>query len=149
METQDTQLIREDVGSTIIDMIQNNPSRTNSSKIGMNWNPNTLHLQGTVRLTKSDLEKMFPHSRTHSPVGLLKDTKHITIYGRNIHGNILREDRLAYHCKKCDTLVLGPPDITQVNLESTTKPVTHYEITCKVCCSQLGTDPYQIEQRNN
>ncbi|MBS3123626.1 hypothetical protein J4437_03235 [Candidatus Woesearchaeota archaeon] len=55
-------------------------------------------------------------------------TAKFNVYGRKLRIEPFTEERLAYLCKSCDQIVLGAPEIKQINGSA-----EEYSLSCRAC----------------
>ena len=137
----------------ILDIIIENTTNSLAKNKGSSWNPN-VQMYGKINgVTLNALRNIFPETRTHTALTILLEDKQIKIYGRRLlEETSSAEDRIAYECKRCKTLHMGPPEIRletntditdSVNKDNTNlqKVLGHY---CDSCKSRIHEIPYTI-----
>lgn len=96
------------------------------------WRTLPSGLEGKI-ITLDELKHLFPADENNSEIEALKDSTYYTIYGRRkgLIGKYSVEERLACLCKSCNNLILGPPNIVEVN---TLGPLSGREGCDMYCC---------------
>lgn len=101
------------------------------------WSNVPVNLRGKV-VSLDELKKLFPENQDYHPVEKLEeDNKHAT-YGRRTKP-ITFHEFLAYECKSCQKLIIGPPRIKDENTIGQ-QPLCGregYNVYCTNCHTEL------------
>ncbi len=109
-----------------------------NKEIGMNLNdvdraPTEFHPGQKITLDK--LCKLFPKQKNTSEIYEIEEREDYTIFGRIVRLETEEVfERLAYLCKKCKNLVLGPPEIAD---EVPGNIIRGYLVYCTLCKANI------------
>ncbi|MBI2151406.1 hypothetical protein HYU21_01625 [Candidatus Woesearchaeota archaeon] len=84
-------------------------------------------LEGKI-VTLGELQDTFLSSSTCGLVNTLTRTEKFNVYGRKLRIEPFTVEHLAYLCKQCNQIVLGAPDIKQINSSA-----EEYSLSCRAC----------------
>lgn len=105
----------------------------------LKWEEVPSNLEGRV-VSLDELIALFPEVSPFSGIQVLEDAKNYRVYGRKRQDTTFFADQyLAYECKKCNSLVIGSPNINDEDSIGCSPLVGRvgYDLSCKQCYARL------------
>ncbi len=101
----------------------------------MKWENVPPDLVGRI-VSLEELRATFPPDETYREIELLKQGEKYSVYGGRLLKRPGVSEPLAYQCLNCQTIMIGPPEITDENTINGKHPFTGrvgYDLYCKKC----------------
>ena len=103
-------------------------------------------LEGRV-VSLDELVALFPEVNHFSGIQVLEDAENYRVYGRKRQDTIFFADQyLAYECKKCNSLVIGSPNISDEDSIGCSPLAGRrgYDLSCKHCYARLEYVTFEL-----